>query len=548
GIINVKTVYGAKGDGITDDTQRLLKAIKENIGLAKDKTLYFPNGIYLVSNRLEWKDLSGNWSTCLTLQGQSREKTIIKLKDNTSGYSDFNTPKAVIYTASRNSISPLGEGNQAHHNNIYDLTVDVGKGNPGAIGIDFLANNKGTLRDVTIRSGDGQGRTGLALSRKWPGPCLIKNVQIERFAYGILAVHAEYSVTFVNITLMQQRSAGLHNNGNVLSIRGLTSTNTVPVIQNVSAAGLVTLLDGNFTGGTASVSAIDNQGALYVRNLTTSGYKSAIQNKGTVVPGNSHSEFCSHNRLSLFPSPAASLQLPVKAAPNYHNNDLSTWANVAAYGAKGDDWNNDTAAIQAAMDSGKSTIYFPLGRYLVSTTIRVRGSVKHIIGMESVLGPAWDSFSDTNNPLPFLRFESGTADAVIVERLNFGKLHSASPSPGVVWVEHASPKTLVLRDVQLGGENKMVYRNTLGAGELFLENVVGGKWRFDYPQNVWARHLNTEVNDLKIRNNGGKLWILGIKTENLGENTNRTPTVIETTGGGQTEVLGGLLYPVQPVG
>jgi hypothetical protein len=40
---------------------------------------------------------------------------------------------------------------------------------------------------------------------------------------------------------------------------------------------------------------------------------------------------------------------------------------------------------------------------------------------------------------------------------------------------------------------------------------------------------------VKCRNAGGKLWILGFKTESLG-------TLIETTGGGHTEVSGVFLY------
>ena len=50
GIINVKTAYKATGDGTTDDTTSLQKAIFENKG--KLKTLYFPNGTYLVSRTL----------------------------------------------------------------------------------------------------------------------------------------------------------------------------------------------------------------------------------------------------------------------------------------------------------------------------------------------------------------------------------------------------------------------------------------------------------------------------------------------------------------
>lgn len=416
--------------------------------------------------------------------------------------------------------------------------MDTGSGNQGAIGIDYLANNHGAVRDVTIR---GQGAVGLSMSRKWPGPCLIKNVQIEGFDYGIATrSQALYSITFDTIALVNQKSAGIINESNVLSIRGLISDNAVPVIKQ-DGIGLVTVLDGTFSGGAASVSAIDNnKGSLFARNIKTSGYQSAIKNKGTLVTGADVLEFVSDPVLSLFPSPQRSLNLPIAEAPTFHDNDLSNWANVNAFGAKSDDWNDDTAAIQAAMDSGKSTIYFPKGRYFLKNTIFVRGNVRRIMGMSSTVAPSFGTFNDVNNPKPFFRIEPVNTDAVIVENLGFSKLHQASPSPGAIFFEHASPQKLVLRDTRFGGEYKSGYRNTMGAGFLFIENVIGEKWQFDHPQTVWARQLNTEGSSQKIVNNGAKLWILGIKTEG-------TNTVIETKGGGQTELLGGLLYPATTV-
>ena len=546
GIINVKTAYGAKGDGVADDTQSLLNAIRANVGNCK--TLYFPRGTYLVSNRLEWKDANGQWKTCLSFQGQNRQETIIKLKTSASGYDDSTKPKAVIYTASSLFVEQpygggkdypgLGEGNEAFGNYIQDLTVDTGSNNQGAIAIDYLANNHGAIRDVTIR---GQGAIGLNMSRKWPGPCLIKNVQIEGFNYGIATrSQAEYSITFDTIALFNQKSAGIINDNNILSIRGLISNNTIPVIKQ-NGIGLVTLLDGTFSGGAASVSAIHNtQGSLFARNIKTTGYKSAIKDKGNLVAGADISEFVSGPIFSLFSSLQRSLNLPTSQTPTFHDNNLSNWANVTAFGAKPDDWNDDTAAIQAAIDSGKSTIYFPTGRYFVNNTIFVRGDVKKIMGMSSTIAPAYGTFNDGNNPKPLFRIEPGNADAIIVENLDFSKLHQSSPSPGAILFEQASPQKLVLKDIRFGGEYKFGYRNTMGAGFLFIENATGNKWQFDYPQTVWATQLNTEGSSQKIVNNGAKLWILGMKTE--GANT-----VIETKGGGQTELLGGLLYPATTV-
>ena len=47
-------------------------------------------------------------------------------------------------------------------------------------------------------------------------------------------------------------------------------------------------------------------------------------------------------------------------------------------------------------------------------------------------------------------------------------------------------------------------------------------------------------------NNGGTVWILGLKTEKGGDSIN-TAGVIDTESSGSTEVLGGLVYPVTTI-
>ncbi|MCF6263047.1 MAG: glycoside hydrolase family 55 protein [Xanthomonadales bacterium] len=550
GVINIKTAYGAKGDGVTDDTQAIVNAIKAHVG--KNKIIYFPNGTYLVSDRLAWRDSSGEFQAYLSFQGQSRANTIIKLKDASTGYTDPSTPKAVIFTASLDDGVPQvydrskGEGLQAFRNAIRNLTVDTGTGNPGAIGIDYILNNVGAIRDVTIRSGDGQGVRGLSMARRYPGPGFIKNVSIEGFDYGIYVLYRQTSMTFENITLQNQIVAGIYNRNNILSIRGLSSINSVPVIQNLGPFGLVTVLDGEFSGGSSSQSAIENNNGsiLYARNIVTSGYQAAIKNNGQVVAGATQSEFVSDAVLSLFPSPARSLHLPIEDTPTVPDDPIDEWANVEDFGADANDlYNNDTAGIQAAMDSGATTIYFPQsndtqGYYLVDKTIFVRGNVRRIVGLNASVGIAWtNSFNDPANPKPIFRFEEGASDVVVFEQFYYWATFDADPdAPAKYFVsyEHASPKTLVIKSSTDRG-----FRNTRGVGKLFLEDVVAvSPWLFNHPQQIWARQLNPENSGTKITNNGGSLWILGMKTE-------RPTTVIETTGGGKTELLGGMIIPVE---
>lgn len=91
-------MFGAKGDGVTDDTAAIQRAVDETKG--SNRLLYFPNGIYLVSNSVgisngkpHSKDRFLSW------QGQSRDGTIVKLK--------ITALDSVIRTSPRFSFQPI---------------------------------------------------------------------------------------------------------------------------------------------------------------------------------------------------------------------------------------------------------------------------------------------------------------------------------------------------------------------------------------------------------------------------------------------------------
>jgi len=541
GVVDVKAEYGARGDGRTDDTAAIRRAIRDHLGTGA--TLYFPRGTYLVSGSLEWRDAAGAWGTRLAFVGQDRDGTVIRLEDGAEGFGDVGGPRAVIYTGSSLFVQRpygggkdypgLGEGNEAFGNYVENLTVDTGARNRGAVGIDYLGSNYGAIRGVTVR---GEGVAGLSLQRRWPGPAWIQDIRIEGFDHGIVVSHREYGITLEHVELADQRVAGILNRGNVLSIRGLRSENSVPVVHNTHPEGLVTLVDGSFRGGARSASAIVNSGGLLARNVSAPGYRSAVENSGAVVPGTSVKEFVSGPPHAAFPGPQATLGLPVKEPPPTLREDPSRWANVADFGAVAGDWGDDTDAIRAALESGRSTVYLPLGRYLVRGTLEVPGTVRRIVGMGSTLAPARGAFANAPRAEPLFAFEEGR-EPLVVERLSVTKLVRSSPSRGLVGFGHSAPRTVVLRDVRCCGEEYLgAYRAWDGAGPLFVENVAGSGWRFAPSQKVWARQLNPEDDRTRVVNDGADLWVLGIKTEGPG-------TVIETTNGGRTELLGGLLYP-----
>ncbi len=543
GMVNVKTQYGAKGDGVTDDTAALQKAISSVIRSGNGAILYFPSGTYLVSRPLIEKDLHGTWQSQLTFQGENQGRTIIKLTDNDPSYQSSSSPADVL---DMGSLQPLdsnsGGGNNGFDNYLFDITIDVGMGNPGAVALDFMGNNYCGLRNVTLRSSDPNhaGAVGLSMLRYASGPCLMKNVVINGFDYGIEATTLEYSVTFEGLTLLNQRLYGIYNSTDVLSIRGLVSTNTVPAIYNQGQYGLITLLQASLQGGASGVSAIQNNGTLYARNVTSAGYRSTLQNGTQVIAGSTITEYDSGPVTNLFSSSKSSLNLPILETPQFEDTNLANWANVVSFGADPKGSADSSAAIQAAIDSGATTVYFPVGGYLVSKTIIVRGKVRMIEGFDSYIAPSGSAFQDATNPTPLFRIDAGTAD------VSFRHIHPGDwqgSYPGIVFIQQNSSRPVALVNAYFSAASMTAaYQNTSqGTGSLFVEDAASlGPWQILFPQNVFARQLNPETSATKVLNNGGTLWIMGLKTEQTGTN-------IETDNAGSTELLGGLLYPVQSV-
>lgn len=522
---NVKSC-GAVGDGVHDDTAALQKAISTWGG-----DIFLPPGKYLISSTLEAKTLEGKWRAYVILRGAGQDATTIILKDHT--FTDAKAPKAMIKTASQEDWGD-GSGNEAFYNFVTDLTVNTGKDNPGAIGIDYIANNSGAIRNTTVVSGDGSGVVGISMVRHYPGPCFLKNVSVRGFDYGMKVGTQDYSITLEHIVLSGQKVAGILNEDNVLSIHDLQSVNSVPAMISGGPLALVTWVGGKLQGGDPAQAAIHNTGSMYLRDIEASGYKSALD----ANPGNKIDFYCS-SKANTFGSATKPLMLPIKETPKAIKEPIADWADIGL--PNGGD---DTAVIQAAFNSGKHTIYFRSGTYRVADTVTVPASVQRIIGFGARIYPVGPKYADAKSPHTVFRF-TGTSNDLVVERLLWGNWDY--PAPGAVYIENQSTKALTLVDCTVEGAHHHSYENTgPSSGPFFIENLytdVGGLiaravpgWQFHH-EDVWMRQFDDEIGNQRVASDGGSLWILGLKSE-------RQDSIIVTTGGGRTEVLGGMLMPI----
>ena len=534
---------------------------KHNVVFAEDvplkKIIYFPNGTYLVSDTISYSieefrnmlfDLPYmEMNTLLRIKGESRDGVIIKLKDNCKGFEHGNDRPVISFDQS-------GTSNIAMSNMVEDITVNIGKGNPGATGIRYFANNTGAVRNVKIISEDPElrGNTGFSVTQKYVSAGLVKNLEVIGFNYGIKVTSMLLNICFENIALKNQKRAGFYTMDTVVAIRNLKSQNTVPALYLEGTASFVSLVDATLLGGHPAEAAIRQKwGQLYLRNIKCDGYE-LLKDGGCYanpIEENYLEEYCAGGPVTLFDNDKKSINLPVENTPETEWENPEKWVSVNSFGAKGDGITDDTEAIRAAMNSGAATVYFDAGKYLIDGVIEIPETVNRVNFMFCDLISGKNIASSQRTGVFKVVGESETP-LVIEDLIAFEQFYGFC-----TFIEHASKRTLILSDLQTQAIS--MYFNSVKGGKVFIENVgntMGGvpgagvrteplpfEDKFPYSrevpsfefngQTVFAWHLNPERSLHEMVNNGGKVWVHGCKTEEEG-------TAFETFEGGSTEVTG----------
>ncbi|MEM8799893.1 MAG: glycosyl hydrolase family 28-related protein [Pseudomonadota bacterium] len=498
-----------------------------------------------------------NYLNNTIIQGEGKSRTIFKLADfaqNPDG-SPFNG--AVIRWEPGVA--------QFFRNAVRNLTIDVGAGNPEAVGLRFHGNNQATVKDVHLVGADGSGDVGLDLVHSGEiGPALFENISIDGFAIGIHSGWQQASRTFYNIALEDQREFGWVNEAaSTVFIEEFVSLNAVPAFLNKGlrlvgdGQGRVVLIDGFFQGlpGAEEATAITNFGpSLYLRNVSTPGYGKAVDNNNQLpfrgyrgqdgIDGEYVREWWSHGAYPgegggltrvFSDSPDASLRLSAKVTPATRLDRTDRWVGPHMFpitlpsgetSGIPNDGIDDTLSIQAALDSGAKTIYLPWGSWTLEGDLNVPESVQHFIGTEASM------LSQDLGKTPKVIIGGNTRRALFIERLA-----NYAFAGGVPEFQHASRRTLVFKNI-----TGLKYRPTVAKpGTVFTNDTAGPAIKFQGGQRVYARQLNIEENtaepnaelDAKIVNDGARIRVLGFKTEKPGVH-------VKTTGRGISEILGNL--------
>lgn len=557
-IINVtKPPFNARGDGKTDDTAALIQAydfVAEQSRVANAHVqagrkpngqpastspftdsyiLYFPAGEYLVSDTILYTGAPIIWKSFpsapvpeldglnkVRFIGENRERTIIRLRDRSPGFG-AGKQKPVI------SFSKIRFNNTETMNVVSHLTIDTGSGNPGAIGVDHAGANLSTLRDLTIRSGDGDGVAGIAILTS-PTMGYHCDITIEGFRTGIWMV--PYHVThnsFEYVTLRGQTEAAIALDDSTTSLRKILVANAGgPAVWLRGSGSLASVTECSFTarpGVKATVAISAPKGSIFARNISNAGYAHALAVPEKTLPAGLIEEFSSPASFTLPQGKEArSLNLPVEDEPEIpYPTQAGDWALVDDYiaAANLDPAGDVSSAVQAALNSGKAHILFgKQQKYRIEKPVTVPAAVVRVNGL-------FANFQGTKNPV-FIIKEDATAPLVF-ENFDF---ENTAPM-----LRHEAPRTLWLSSLRGPAS---FYKNTNGKirTRLFLTNVAGfGKSEAAINhQDVWARWINTESpTATNFDMVDSTMWVFGYKTE-------KHRTSFSARQGSKLEVFGGV--------
>jgi hypothetical protein len=536
GILNVRD-FGAKGDGRSDDTAALIAAIAAagtdtGAYFWRARIVYLPSGTYLVSGSLIKRYASGKFGSGMILVGESEAATIIKLTDNAAGFGDVSAPRGVIMTTAKlldgtpssggKDYTNKGEGNDAYENFVENLTVDVGAGNPGAIGIDYLANNIGAIRDVRVIAPTGHGAIGIAMQRKWPGPALLRRVEVQGFDTGIAVANTEYGVTMDHVRLLDQFKTGLANESNAIAASDLTIDAAGTAIANTAPGGMIALTNSILRRASEGAEAMSNRGVIVARGVSFDGF-SAPPDAPLPLAGYWQGQSWHHEQSQSVPLLADSPAPP--AGP------VANWVNVLRYAKSSQLPSGDiTQSLRQAMATGASTIYLPYGRYTISDRIEIPPTLHRIVGMNASITVTPERKPEFSRDTGMLRIDQ-PGPPLVIERLAFDMTNLGNQ----LAVGLTARRDVTLRDIVTAGTSLL--DRGAGGGRVFIEDVCCGSMRIAGPAPVFARQFDTEGGDTRILNDGSPLAILGLKTEG-------DCTVLDNRNGAISNILGGLLYIV----
>ncbi|KAI1759328.1 glycoside hydrolase family 55 protein [Hypoxylon sp. FL1150] len=466
---NVKD-YGAVGDGKTDDSAAIQRAVTDGDNRCIDKCdsrtstpalVYFPPGVYLIStgiNQTYYTQLVGDANDIPTLKGTASFFGGMGIIDanpyvyDVSPAQNWYINQNNFFRQVRNFIidmkdMPLAGGIAGIHwqvaqatslqNIVFDMNPDTSEENTqkglfiengsGGFMADLTFNGGGIGADIGSQQYTTRNMTfnncNTAIHMIWNWLWLLQGININGGKIGVdmtadtldvikvgSLIMADSKISNVPVGIKTLYRPDQGDTNNTLILDNVDMSESVPTAIQYAKDESIILKGNQKVAGFA-------QGRLY----TGSSGKTLQTAKDSV-----------HKPDELLGDDG---KIFTRVKPQYETVSSSQFVSVKTAGAKGDGQTDDTAAIQKVFDNAKDgdIIYFDHGAYVVSDTVKIPKNIKITGEMWPLLMATGKKFMDSTKPKPV--FQVGVAGDVGDVEMSDLIIETKGPLPGAILME-----------------------------------------------------------------------------------------------------------------
>jgi sugar lactone lactonase YvrE len=427
-VVVTRERFGAVADGRADDTPALQKAIDAVQETTGEGVVLLPEGRYRLSTTVYvWPGIR--------VIGYGARRPAFVLGDRTPGYQDPEKPRYLVFFAGRrpkDGSEPPDANPGTFFSALSNVDLEIGAGNPGAVGVRARYAQHCFTSHVEFRIG-----SGLAGVRE--GGNVAEDVRFVGGEYGIWTGTPSpgWQYTLLDARFEGQRRAAIREQAAGLTLIRPEFRNVKTAIEveegrpddlfvkdarleNVSGPAVIVSLEAsprteiNFENAAcrdvATFALFRESGRRLVAPAATYVVKTfshGLHYADLAAPGETKTVFDASPVAALAP-PVPSDLVPLPAG--------DTWANARELGARGDGTTDDTAALQKAVDAHR-TVYLPMGRYVVTDTLRLRPD-SVLVGLhpdatQLVVPDRTPAFQGVGGPKPLLEAPKGGTTVVI---------------------------------------------------------------------------------------------------------------------------------------
>jgi sugar lactone lactonase YvrE len=467
-------VFGVRGDGIADDSDAIQQAINKVQETVNQGIVFVPEGRYRLMKTLYI------WPSIRVI-GYGEKRPVFVLADNTPGYQDRNNENYLVFFAGgrpgsqggRGGPAPTGRGGRpsdagpgTFYSAMSNIDIEIGAGNPGAVGVRGTYAQHSFLAHMDFRTGSG-------IAGVHDTGNVMEDVRFFGGQYGIWTrtPSPSWQFTAVDAYFEGQREAAIRE-----TMAGLTLIR--PQFRNVPTAVSIDagypdelwIKDGRMEdiAGPALIISLEQNARteINVENVVCRHVPvfAWFRESGKKVPGPGEmyeTRAFSHGLHYADIGAAAVVRdlfetVPLKTMPEPVKSDLvplpsgDTWVNVRSLGAKGDGVTDDTAVFRKAIAEYRS-IYLPSGYYVISDTLTLRPDTVliglHPLATQLDLLDRTAAFQGVGGPKPMIEAPKGGTNVVI----GIG-LYTNGINPRAVAALWMAGKDSMMNDVRfLGG-------------------------------------------------------------------------------------------------